>query len=52
MGKFSTARELIGFLMERKKYWLIPLVVLLLVFGLLIFFGEATGLGPLAYPFI
>lgn len=52
MGKLATTRELFGFLMARKKYWLIPLVVLLVFFGILIFFGEASGLGPFGYPFI
>jgi len=47
--RFSIAGELLGFLWERKLWWLIPMVVVLLVFGLLIVFGSATGVGPFIY---
>lgn len=49
--RLSTIREVFGFLHERKKYWLGPIIVLLVVFGALIVFGEASGLGPFVYPF-
>lgn len=51
MKRVSTVREVIEFLHERKKYWLGPLIVLLVLFGALIVFGEASGLGPFVYPF-
>ncbi|HPR00893.1 MAG: hypothetical protein H6561_09535 [Lewinellaceae bacterium] len=40
--------DLFRFLQARKKYWLIPIIVLLLLLGLFIVIG---GSGPLA-PFI
>jgi drug/metabolite transporter superfamily protein YnfA len=40
--------ELWGFLRENKKWWLLPILVMLLVFGLLILLSS-TGLAPFIY---
>jgi len=44
-GFFS---ELWGFLKENKKWWLLPVVGLLLIFGLLLVLS-GTGLAPFIY---
>jgi hypothetical protein len=41
-------RELWGFLRDNKKWWLLPIVVMLLLFGALIFLS-GTGLAPFIY---
>ena len=41
-------RELVGFLAHNKKWWLLPILVLLLIFGLLVFLS-GTGLAPFIY---
>ncbi|WP_420632195.1 DUF5989 family protein [Candidatus Leptofilum sp.] len=41
--------ELMGFFWANKRWWLIPMVTLLLVFGLLVIFGQASGLAPFIY---
>lgn len=41
--------ELFGFLWRNKRWWLIPMVSVLLVFGLLLIFASSSGLGPLIY---
>jgi hypothetical protein len=41
-------RELWGFLAHNKKWWLLPLLMALLLFGLLIFLS-GTGLAPFIY---
>ncbi|HVM47574.1 MAG TPA: DUF5989 family protein [Candidatus Acidoferrum sp.] len=41
-------RELCGFLAHNKKWWLLPILVTLLIFGLLIFLS-GTGLAPFIY---
>lgn len=51
MKRVGTIREVFGFLRARKKFWLAPVVILLVLFGALIMFGEASGLGPFVYPF-
>src|SRR5689334_16952846 len=40
--------ELWGFMRDNKKWWLLPIVVMLLVFGLLVFLS-GTGLAPFIY---
>ncbi|MFH1470716.1 MAG: DUF5989 family protein [Candidatus Micrarchaeota archaeon] len=50
--KLGVAKDLLSFLWKRKNYWLIPIVLLLLLFALIIILGTSTGLGPLIYPFI
>jgi Family of unknown function (DUF5989) len=41
--------QLLNFLWQRKLWWLIPMIVVLLVFGLLIIFASASGIGPFIY---
>jgi len=47
-GSASLPRELIGFLRENKKWWLIPIIVALLAIGLLVFLG-GTAVAPFIY---
>ena len=47
--KLGIAGELLAFLWMRKMWWLIPLVVVLLVLGIVIVVGAATGVGPFIY---
>jgi hypothetical protein len=42
-------RDFWGFLRERKKLFLLPLFVVLLVLGLLVFFTQGSALAPLIY---
>ena len=49
LGRLSIAAELIKFLWVSKMWWLIPLAVVLLFFGLLAVAGTATGVGPFIY---
>lgn len=41
-------KDLWGFLKERKKWWLVPLILLIGVLGLLMVFSSST-LAPLIY---
>jgi len=41
--------ELLNFLWKRKLWWLIPMVAVLLIFGLLLIFASASGVGPFIY---
>jgi hypothetical protein len=42
-------REFWGFLKQNKKWWLLPLVLTLLIFGVLIFLSSSSGLAPFIY---
>ncbi len=48
-SKFSIAGEFLNFLWKRKLWWLIPMMVVLLLFGLLMIFVQATGIAPFIY---
>jgi hypothetical protein len=45
----STIRELWQFLRARKKYWLVPVVVALLLIGGLLVFAQGSVLAPFIY---
>jgi hypothetical protein len=45
-------KEFLQFLWQEKKWWLIPLVLVLLVLAALIIFGSSAVLAPFMYPFV
>jgi len=49
MGKLSILAELWEFLRVRKKMWLLPLLVFLLLIGILIIFSESSAVAPFIY---
>lgn len=42
-------KDLWGFMKERKKFWLAPIILLLVLMGLLIVFTQGTALAPFIY---
>lgn len=42
-------REFLGFLAHNKKWWLLPILIVLFLFGLLLILG-GTAAGPFIYP--
>jgi hypothetical protein len=42
-------KEFIQFLIIRKKYWLLPIVFVLLIFGMLIVLTQGTAVAPFIY---
>lgn len=48
-ARIGIVGELFGFLWERKLWWLIPMIVVLVALGLLMVFAQATGLAPFVY---
>ena len=49
MSKISVFLEIWEFLKERKKWWLVPIVFFLLLFGSLIVLTEGTAIAPFIY---
>jgi len=49
MSKLSIAVEFWQFLKCRKKYWLMPIVLMLLALGALMVFTEGSALAPFIY---
>ncbi|RMH55069.1 MAG: hypothetical protein D6679_12325 [Candidatus Hydrogenedentota bacterium] len=48
-SRFGIFGEFMGFLWEEKVWWMIPMVVVLLVFGLLIIFAQSSPVAPFIY---
>ncbi|MGI6393807.1 MAG: DUF5989 family protein [bacterium] len=42
-------KDLWGFLKARKKYWLIPAIFVLLLFGVLIVLSSGSAIAPFIY---
>lgn len=42
-------RDLFQFLKERKKFWLVPMIIVLLLFGLIIVIGGSSAIAPFIY---
>jgi hypothetical protein len=49
MNKFAIIKEFIQFLRERKKWWLMPIVLFLLLLGALLVFAKGSALAPFIY---
>jgi hypothetical protein len=49
MGKTRVLVEFWQFLREEKKYWLMPIVIVFVLFGLLIVFGQSSAVAPFIY---
>lgn len=49
-ARFAIMGELVAFLWVRRLWWMIPMVVVLLAFGLLIIFTQSSALAPFLYP--
>ena len=47
--KLEISAELMTFLWHNRMWWLVPVVAVLLILGLLIGFGSASGVGPFIY---
>jgi hypothetical protein len=42
-------RDLWSFMKERKKFWMLPVILILLILGLVIVFGGSSVLAPFIY---
>lgn len=50
MARQSLAKEFLGFIWQEKKWWMIPLVAILLLVGALMIFASGSPLAPFIYP--
>ena len=49
MSQAGIARELWSFLQVRKKWWLLPIILVLLLVGALLVFAQGSVLAPFIY---
>ncbi len=47
-ARLSFLSELCQWLKHNKKWWLLPIIIVMLLLGLIVFLGEA-GVGPFIY---
>ena len=50
ISRLGVLRDVLAFFGGRRKFWLLPLVIALLLVGLLIVFAATSVLAPLIYP--
>ena len=41
--------EIFNFMKVRKKFWLLPIIIILILFGALLFFTSGTAVAPFIY---
>ena len=49
MAKSRVLKEFGQFLLVEKKYWLMPIVLVFVLFGLLIVFSQSSAIAPFIY---
>jgi hypothetical protein len=49
MGKGRVLTEFWQFLLQEKKYWLVPIIIVFVLFGLLIVFSQSSAVAPFIY---
>ena len=42
-------KDMLHFFMQRKKFWLLPLVIVLLLFGVLVVMTSGSAIAPFIY---
>lgn len=47
--KLQILKEIFEFLMEKKKYWIIPIIIILLLIGILVVLSEGSAIAPFIY---
>ena len=49
MAKSRVLVEFWQFLRQEKKYWLMPIVIVFVLFGLLVIFSQSSAVAPFIY---
>jgi hypothetical protein len=46
---FELLKDFAGFMSQRKKYWLAPIIIVLVLLGVLIVFAQGSAVAPFIY---
>jgi hypothetical protein len=49
MANLRVLREFFAFLKHEKKFWLAPIIMVLVLFGLLLVFAQSSAVAPFIY---
>lgn len=52
MSKAAIFGELWRFMRARKKWWLLPIILIIVLFGILMIFAQTSPLAPFIYTLI
>lgn len=47
--KMEILKDLWAFMKERKKFWLAPMIIILIILGLIIVLGGSSAIAPFVY---
>ncbi len=47
--KFQIIRELFSFLLQNKRWWLVPMILVMLFLGVLVFIAQQSAVAPFIY---
>jgi uncharacterized protein DUF5989 len=47
--RFSIAKELFSFLWTNKRWWMLPMVLVLFLFGVLVVLAQSSAIAPFIY---
>jgi hypothetical protein len=47
--RFGIAGELVSFFCENKRWWMLPMIVILLFVGILILLAQSSAIAPFVY---
>lgn len=49
MAKTKVLKEFLEFLLHEKKYWLVPMVIVLVLLGILLVTAQSSAVAPFIY---
>ena len=49
MSRNTVVKELFGYLWKQKRYWLIPIIVVMILLAVLIILGQSSVIAPFIY---
>lgn len=49
MSKLSIFKELWAFMRIRKKWWLMPIILMIVLLGIILIFAQGSALAPFIY---
>jgi Family of unknown function (DUF5989) len=47
--RFGIAGELLSFFMSNKRWWMVPMITVLLLFGILMVLAQSSAIAPFIY---
>ena len=49
VARLGVVRELLSYLWQEKLWWMIPIMIVLLLFGTLLIFAQGSAIAPFIY---